>query len=235
MNNARINQRSFASTASTLAVVTLAALAAFGVACSATNTVGSQPTIVLRPNGTDGIVSLVASVSPDQASPDYMLVGASAWTWSGSPGMQHGYLNFDFSSVPAGAPIAKAILTLTGVGTSNDSLFAESTLSGSNATTISRVTSAWDEATLTWNSQPATTADGAVVIGPSTSPDQSFDVDVTAQVRAMLSNGQTYGFAFQLVDETYYRSMMFAGSNNPNVDARPQLTLHLTGDGGAAD
>jgi hypothetical protein len=28
---------------------------------------------------------------------------------------------------------------------------------------------------------------------------------------------------------------MFAGSNNPNVDARPQLTLHLTGDGGAAD
>ena len=232
MNNARIWQRSFAST---LAVITLAALAAGGVACSATDTVGSQPTIVLRPNGTDGIVSLVGSVSPDQTNPDYMLVGASAWTWSGSPGVQHGYLDFDFSSVPAGAPVATAILTLTGVGTSNDSLFAESTLSGSNATTISRVTSAWDEATLTWNNQPTTTSDGAVVIGPSTSPDESFDVDVTAQVRTMLSNGQTYGFAFQLVDETYYRSMMFAGSNNPNAGARPQLTLHLTGDGGAAD
>jgi hypothetical protein len=205
------------------------AAAACAAACSGTNTGGSQPTIVLQPGGTDGIVALVSSLSPDQPTPDYGYVGASAWTWSGEPGVQHGYLNFDFSAVPLGAQVRRATLTLTGGGTAPDSLFAESTLSGANTAVISRVTSPWDEATLTWNSQPATTADGAITIGPSLSPDQVFDVDVTAQVRAMLSSGQTYGFAFQLVDEQYYRSMMFAGSNQPSAATRPRLTLELSG------
>jgi hypothetical protein len=205
------------------------AAAVCGAACSTSNAVGSEPPIVLQPGGAAGIVALVTSLTPDQAAPDYAYVGASAWTWSGEAGVQHGYLNFDFAVVPPGAQLARATLTLTGGGTAPDSLFAESTLSGDNTTVISRVTSPWDEATMTWNNQPATTAEGAVMIGPSLSPDQVFDVDVTAQVRAMLSSGQTYGFAFQLVDEQYYRSMMFAASNQVNAATRPRLTLELSG------
>jgi hypothetical protein len=217
-------------TSDLLAIATAACVAA----CSGTNTVGSQPTIVLQPGGPAGIVALATSLTPDEPAPDYAYVGASAWTWSGEPGVQHGYLNFDFSAVPPGAQVALATLMLTGGNSAPDSLFGESTLSGDNSTVISRVTSPWDEATVTWNNQPATTAEGAVTIGPSGSPDQVVNVDVTAQVRAMLSTGQTYGFAFQLVDEQYYRSMMFAASNQPNTATRPRLTLVMSGvDGGA--
>src|SRR5438105_15558130 len=106
MNKTRMSPRPFA-VEFTLAIV-LAGLATASIGCSATNTVGSGPAntpppIVLSPSGTDGIASLVGSNLPDQASPDYFLVGASAWTWNGEPGVQHGYLNFDLSSVPAGA------------------------------------------------------------------------------------------------------------------------------------
>jgi hypothetical protein len=210
----------------------LLAIATWAAACSSTSTTGGETTIVLQPGGTDGIVALVSSLTPDQAVPDYGYVGASAWTWSGEPGVQHGYLNFDFSGVPPGAEVGRATLTLTGGDSAPDSLFGESTLSGDNTAVISRVTSAWDEATLTWNTQPAITAEGAVTIGPSLSPDQVLDVDVTAQVRAMLSSGQPHGFAFQLVDEQYYRSMMFAASNQSNAATRPSLTLKLSGAGG---
>jgi len=208
-----------------LALATVACAAA----CSSRNTGGSQPAIVLQPGGTDGIVALVQSLQPDQAAPDYGYVGASAWTWDGEPGVQHGYLNFDFSVVAPGAQVARATLTLTGGDSAADSLFGESTLSGDNSAIISRVTSRWDEATVTWNNAPTTTEEGAVVIGPSLMPDQVLDVDVTAQVRAMLSTGQTYGFAFQLVDEDYYRSMMFAASNQASAATRPRLTLELSG------
>src|ERR1041385_6955140 len=86
-------------------------------------------------------------------------LNAEAWTYQGTPGVGRSLINFDLSSIPSGATINSATLTLYNNPQSSNGLQngQHSQLSGSDAAWLQRVTSTWAENTVTWNTHPTTT------------------------------------------------------------------------------
>ena len=84
--------------------------------------------------------------------PDYAYGDEGLWAYSvprnqtGAYDLVHSFFQFDLSSIPAGSKVNWARLSLFKAYGSN---------SGSNTALLRRVTSAWDPATVTWNTQPA--------------------------------------------------------------------------------
>ena len=98
---------------------------------------------------------------------------------------------------------------------------------GSNEILISRITSAWNESTVTWNNQPTITIQNQLLLPPSTSSTQDYtNINVTAMVQDMINNPvQSFGFMLQLANEAYYRSVLFASSDHSNPALHPLLQI----------
>lgn len=152
-------------------------------------------------------------------------ISAIAWTVSNSNSIIRGLLEFDLSSIPSNATIISSDLSLYYNPTSGNP--GHSQLSGSNETLIQRITSNWDEATVTWDDQPTSTTQNQITLPASQTDTQDYpNIDVTAMVQDMVSNpSQNFGFMFRLVNEDYYRSMMFASSDHPNASLWPKLDI----------
>ncbi|HIA05575.1 MAG TPA: DNRLRE domain-containing protein, partial [Flavobacteriales bacterium] len=150
---------------------------------------------------------------------------AAAWTYGGIPGNLRCLLDFDLSSIPGGSAIISADLSLFYNPTSGNA--GHSSLSGSNVSLLSRVTSTWDEMTVTWNTQPSVTALNEVILPQSITTTQDYpNIDVTAMVQDMVDNPATsFGFRFKLITESYYRSMLFASSDNADSTNWPMLEI----------
>jgi len=149
-----------------------------------------------------------------------------SWTISGLDMAVRSYLRFDkIALIPEEAQITSAKLFLFSKGSS---ISAPQGNSGDNACKIERVIGGtWDEATLTWNMQPAVTGADAAFIPASTSQwNYNVKVDVTNMVKAMAADpAKNYGFRISLVNETIYRSLIFASSENTNPKLRPKLVI----------
>jgi microsomal dipeptidase-like Zn-dependent dipeptidase len=161
-------------------------------------------------------------------------VTAGAWTNSGAPYHQRGYLKFDLSSIPANATIQSAVLELAantvdlvyGQGITNGLPPGHSDLSGSNTFLVRRVTSPWSGSTTTYQNAPSVTDENQVTAPGSTSPTQNYAVDVTAMVRDMVSDPlHSFGVELRLVSESPYREVTFASSEFPDPALRPRLVL----------
>jgi hypothetical protein len=146
--------------------------------------------------------------------------------WEETPGNlcnSRALFKFDLSSIPAGATITSASLQLFA-----DLNWSTSPTTGgpNNAGYLSRVTSAWSENVVTWNSQPGITTTNQVTIPGSTSAAQSYTLNVTSLVQDMVSSAN-YGFMLKMQDEfNYYKSLMFASSDNANSSTKtPVLTI----------
>ncbi len=191
----------------------------------------SQTTLVLQPGDSLGKDALLHGLS-SQINNNYGSNGqlaASAWTFSGIPGVVRSVLEFDLSSVPNGATIDSAFLSLY-AWDSNAGLGQHSTLSGSNECWIQRITSSWDESTVTWNDQPTTTIINQVAMAASTIPTQDYlDIDVTNLVQDMLDNpSSSFGFLIRLQNESYHRQMNFASSDHDKRTLHPKLVVNYT-------
>ncbi|MCX6897030.1 MAG: DNRLRE domain-containing protein [Verrucomicrobia bacterium] len=103
-------------------------------------------------------------------------------------------------------------------------------LSGSNAALLQRITGAWNDTTVTWNNQPATTNVNEVPLLQSTNPNQDYlNIDVTSMVMDMIQYpSSSYGFMIKLQNENYFRSMIFASSNHPDCNKHPKLEIKYT-------
>ena len=202
------------------------ALLLFTVCCYVLT--NAQTTLILQPDATAGkdalLHGLASEVNNNYGSiPDFY---AAAWTFGGVPGVIRSIVEFDLTSVPANAIITSAKLSLfardntSGIG-------QHSTLSGPNDCWLERITSAWDESTVTWNTQPSTTTQNRVTLPASTSPTENYtDIDVTALVQDMTDKPtESFGFMLKLSDENYYRKLVFCSSDNTNPDLRPKLEL----------
>ena len=112
---------------------------------------------------------------------------------------------FDLSAVPASSYVEQATLTLY-----NDVTFSNtghSSLSGSNAGWIQKVTGLWNENTITWNNQPAATAVNEVAVPQSTGPNEDYTLDVTALVQDMVAHpSSNFGMMLRLQTEAAYRA-----------------------------
>ncbi len=190
--------------------------------------VDAQTTITIQPDSTQGKDALLHGLS-SEVSTNYgsnPQLAASAWTFSGTPGVVRSALEFDFSMIPSGATINSAYLSLYAWDSENG-LGQHSTLSGSNECWLQRITSAWDESTVNWNTQPAATTTNQVSISASTAPTQDYlNIDVSTLVQDMIDNpSASFGFLLRLQNESYYRLMNFASSDHINSALHPLIEI----------
>ncbi len=187
--------------------------------------------LVLQPDEVSGKDLHVSNYQPNQpgASTANWLTTA-AWTISGDPALWHTYIDFDWSVLPAGAQVLNATLDLYGVNTGGGGDFAaHSCLSGNNNSIIRRVTSAWDQTTMTWNTQPTTTSLNELAVPALCIPNQNISLNITALVQDMVDNPSTsFGFQLSLATEQYYRGLIFGSSEHPDPTKRPKLIVQYT-------
>ena len=152
---------------------------------------------------------------------------AHAWTGGGATVLHRSLIGFDLSSLPTATTVLSATLRLFGdpAGTSFNSA-GHSTLSGSNACWLARLTSDWQEFTVNWDTQPSSDLSNAIEIPRTGGPFEGRVVDVTAMVQTMVSQpSQSFGFHLLLVNESPYRRMVFASTQNPNASLHPALDI----------
>lgn len=146
------------------------------------------------------------------------------WTVGGDEVRSRVVVTFPFDSIPAGAEIVSAKLNLYGASSSNAIPQGNS---GDNKIIVQRITSEWNESTVTWSNQPTVATEGQVELPASTSA-WNFnhgDVDVTSLVKAMRTSGTSYGFMLRFVTENFYRALVLGSSENTDPTKRPKLTV----------
>lgn len=186
-------------------------------------------TVTLQP-GQEGKDSFVFS-RPDQTTQprgDSTLLPALAWTWSGVPGTMRGLIDFDIPPPPAGATLSQATLVLF-AETSGTQPRGHSQHTGSNELRVLPVLSPWEESTVTWDTQPGVDDSAALVLPPSTSFDQTYEINVTPFIQRKLAHPtQIHGLMLQLQTEVRYRALQFASSDHANPALRPKLVLEYS-------
>lgn len=182
-------------------------------------------TLVLQPDGTIGKDAILYDLKPDNNYGTHPQINAQAWTNSGRPQTMRGLLQFDLSDLPDEVTIVKIYLSLYHHVANNNP--GHSQLGGSNVSSLERVSEAWDENTVTWNSQPPTDDTNTMTIPASVREDQDYlDLDVTNLM--VDSNGNlldNHGFMLVLKTELHYRSLVFASSDVADAAKRPKLVV----------
>jgi hypothetical protein len=202
-------------------------------------------TVTYKPDSTKGQDAFVStrSVCTNYASTNFgnrTLMPIAAWTFSAincGVGGERSLIKFiEMNAIPANAIIISAKLSLYGVSSSGEYSSGNSTYpnspynsSGFNDSWIQRATTSWDENIVTWNTQPTATSTNQVSLAPSTLQwnYNATNIDVTSLVKDMRATGNTNnGFLLKLKDEQYYRSIIFATSENTNPTLRPKLVIN---------
>ena len=168
---------------------------------------------------------MISSFEPSKNRGVYPDFVAMSWTVSGNPVNYRSLIEFDLSNIPSGAVINSADLSLY----SHDSpgLGSHSTTSGSNESVLSRITSSWEENSVTWNNQPTTTIENQVFLSESSSSTQDYlNIDVTDLIEDMIADpSNSHGFLLKLLNEQHYRSLVFAASDHSDSGLHPKLEI----------
>jgi thioredoxin reductase len=202
-------------------------LISFALILSSFINVQAQTTIKIQPDAEQGKDALIHQL-PSEANRnfgDYPWYTANAWSFGGEDGIYQCVMDFDLSVIPPGAEITSAYLSLYGLDENEG--YPHSTISGSNACWLQRITENWEENTVTWNSRPSTTTENQVAVDSSTYATQNYlNIDVSALVQDMKDNPETsFGFLIKLQVEERYRRMTFASSDNDNIKKHPKLVI----------
>lgn len=168
--------------------------------------------------------AVVWDLYPNTPRPNDILFQGSAWTLMGTPEVYRSLVQFDLSMIPVNAIIDSAFLSLYGFV---DAFNGHSNLSGPNQSTLQRITSAWDENTVTWNTQPTTTPIDQVILPPSNFPGEDYlRNDIKTIVQFWTSNpSSNYGLFYQLQPEQYYRRMSFSSPAGVDSTKRPLVEI----------
>jgi hypothetical protein len=199
-----------------------------------TDTIDSTQTLVLQPDARTGQDAVIWTEKPDQPIPNNKDFQAMGWTWYSlgyNNGIRRSLINFDLSSIPVNAKIKNANLSLYFNPTSAEipSTLGHSQRDGSNASILSRITSPWNEASVTWNSQPSISEDNTISVKASDAIDEDYVIDVKNLIEDMVANpDESFGFMYMLENEDYYRAMIFASSDHADSDLHPKLEIEYT-------
>ena len=181
--------------------------------------------LTLQPDSVKGNDAYLRSLTPNSnygTHPDFT---SEAVTNAGNYVAVRCIIDFDLSSIPSTAVITDAKLYLY---TYNSPRTGQHL--GINLSYLQRITSGWDEMSVTWNTAPATTALHQAILPTSTSVNENYVVDVKELVQDYVADkAHSFGFMLRLADETIYKRMIFASSDNTNIGIHPKLilTYHL--------
>lgn len=200
----------------------------------------AQTTLTLQPSAVQGKDAAISSCIPcgfsTQNYGDYHSFLTLAWTNQGANSDIKSLLEFDLSSIPSTATIISAELSL--YFNPDDIHGTHSTLTNSNESYLKRVTSSWNEYTVTWVNQPSVTQVNQVYLQESITPTQDYlDIDVSILVQDMVDNPTTsFGFMLEGVTAEEYYSLIFASSDHANSDLHPKLVItYLINDASVAE
>ena len=188
----------------------------------------SQTTILLQPDDIQGKDAFIDSRVVNNNYGNHIDFASIAWTNGGMYTSGRSLVEFNLSNIPAGSTINRAELSLYSYNSPYNG--SHSNLSGSNESVLCRITSPWNENTVTWNNQPSYTTTNQVVLQGSTNNIQDYtNIDVKNLVQDMVDNpGSSYGFLLKLINENHYRRMIFGSSDNTNPALRPALKITFT-------
>ncbi|MBL7955316.1 MAG: DNRLRE domain-containing protein [Flavobacteriales bacterium] len=134
---------------------------------------------------------------------------------------------FDLSAYIPGTVINQATLDLYGRGAVGAGTVASVGNVGNNTCWLERVTSPWNDNTVTWNTSPTATSVNAVVLTSSSASSQDYlGVDVTQLVQDMINDPDgSFGFLIRLQIEDPSRGLFFCGRGFTDASKRPRLTI----------
>ena len=184
--------------------------------------VNSQVTGIFTINNQTGQDAIINSDSTSVNYGGYNLNQATCWTSSGSFFIIRDLLDFDISSIPANSYIVDAHLELS-FATNGYSGGAQT---GQNACYLQRITQAWTDTLVSWDNQPSVSSVHQVNIPATTSPTQSYTINVTQLVQDMVDDpSNSFGFMLRLQGETAYKSVSFASGDHQDSLLHPKLTI----------
>ena len=95
---------------------------------------------------------------------------------------------------------------------------------------IQRITSNWDESSVTWRTQPSVTMENQLMVDGAIMPTQDFpDIDVTPLIGDYIHDREnSHGLLLKFQNEKPYRMALLASSNHPTDHLRPKLEVHYT-------
>jgi len=177
-------------------------------------TYASTQYITLQP-GAAGIDTGIESVFPtnNYALLSYTGIGNSAST------IVRTYIEFDLSSIPADVRITDADLKLYQYNTIGPDNFIVG---------LHKVTSNWDESTITWNLQPTSSTDAEVTsnITVGTITWKSWDIDTLVQ--SWLDGDITnYGMVLKDTDESSVNTIAYFWTSDYTTDATKRPILEI--------
>lgn len=190
--------------------------------------------LVLRPCAEDGQDVYVDKLGSLPAGNQNYVPELPINNWTnGAPLNTRSFIRFDkLALIPTSVTVVSAKLYLYGLSSSLNTPQGNSWYPGApngyqkNDCYVQQVLGPWDETTLTYDNQPATSVENQGYLAASTSQwNYNAVVDVTALVQKMVAEPSTnYGFGIRLVNESIYRSVVFGSSEAPR-DVRPRLVV----------
>jgi hypothetical protein len=154
---------------------------------------------------------------------------ATAWTIDGSYVAIRGMFRFDMGSIPAGARIVSAKLSIYSNPEPKNGDLQNANAGPDNSMYLSRITSSWNPSTVNWTNQPATETNGRVAVPHTTSSMLDLlDLDVTTMVSRMQTEGN-FGFMIKLQNEAIYNSRIFCSSKFAVAAKHPKLVIVYEG------
>ena len=182
----------------------------------------SQTTITLQPDGIIGIDAHVDNYNPNNTDANYPVINAGYNTVGGTPTQSHNFIQFNLSSIPTGSTIVSASLSLW------HSTIANHSTSTNNEEIFSKVTQAWSESTVTWNTQPSFSSTDTVHIGTTTIGDDKLNINLASFVQSWVNTpAANYGMVMHLDNDpgTIGRYQSYASSDDANATTRPKLVI----------
>ena len=187
-----------------------------------------ERTLEYQPDGANGVdAGLFSCVDCGYSTRNFGNIkefSAIATTNAGSSNAR-ALIRFDLSNIPDGAIITSATLSL--YYAHSDGNGDHRYQWGSNSCKLQRVTSPWDEHTVTWNTQPSVSSTNQVILPASTTETQDYpDINVTKLIQDIIADqSKNYGMMLRLQTEEIYRQLIFASSDHPDATKHPKLVV----------
>lgn len=190
-------------------------LSIVGIMCSlilfAQNT-----TVTIKSNPTNSKNATLVSSNPSENYGNFPEFIAS----NNGGGATRSLIYFNLSSIPVDATIVSATLNLYSIPSSTNGHY------GTNAAVIQRITTSWDENTVSWSTPPAGSTTNQVFTTATSSSTENATINVKSLVETMILNtNNNQGFLFRLVDETGNKSVVYGSSTYADTTKRPELVI----------